>query len=389
MAERKIYCDHIGGKPVLPEVIAAIADCQRNITGNPQALHDQGHQARAKLDLARQQVAALVGATPEEIIFTASGSEANVLALKGIAKAYMTKGKHMITSAVEHFSVLHPIRSLEKEGFEVTSIPVDKEGVVDLQKLSVAIRTDTILVSIMAANSEVGTIQPLAEISKIVKAKGVLLHTDAVAAAGNIPINVAELRVDALSLAGNSFYGPLGTGALYLKKSTRLIPQIEGGVQENGKRAGTENLASIVGMGVAAAIAREQLLPRQDRVNALRDRLIKGLLEKIPKLYLTGSATKRLPGHASFCVEFIEGEGMLLFLNAEGVAVASGSACTSLALKASHVLLAMGVDAALAQGSIVFSLGIDNNEADIEYIIEKFPPIIARLREMSPLYKNN
>ncbi|MBU0579712.1 MAG: cysteine desulfurase [Candidatus Margulisbacteria bacterium] len=388
MENKKIYCDHIAAKPLLPEVIEAVNDCQKNIYGNPSSLHDFGQAAKKKLDEARSQIATLISAQPEEIIFTASGSEANSLALKGIANAYANKGKHIVTSVIEHFSVLHPLKALEKEGFKITQIPVDKNGLVDLSKLKEAITNETILVSIMLAHSEVGTIEPIKEINKIVKEKNknAILHTDAISAVGNIPVSVTDLGIDALSFSGNQFCGPLGAAGLFLRKGVRLIPQIEGGIQESGKRAGTENLPAIVGLGKAAEVARNDLSVRAEKLTNLSKKLINGLKEKIDNIYPTGDTENRLPGHASFCVEFIEGEGMLLFLNAEGIAVASGSACTSLALKASHVLLAMGVDAALAQGSIVFSLGIENTEEDIDYIIEKFQPIIKRLREMSPLY---
>jgi cysteine desulfurase len=282
--------------------------------------------------------------------------------------------------------VLNAVRTLEKTGFELTVLPVDKYGLVDPDEVARSIRKDTALVSIMHANGEVGTIQPIAEIAKRVKAAGVLLHTDAVASTGNIPVNVKEMGVDALSLAANQFYGPKGAAALWIRKRTRLIPLIDGGVQEGGRRPGTENVPAIVGMGKAAELAVRDMPLRMDKSSRLRDRLINGLLTAIDHTILTGHPTQRLPHLASFCVEFIEGEAMLLLLNTQGIAAASGSACTSRALKASHVLIAMGISHEIAQGSLLFSLGLDNNEKDIDYVMEKMPPIVDRLRQMSPLY---
>jgi cysteine desulfurase len=338
------------------------------------------------MEEAREQVAALVSGSPDEIVFTSTGSEANNLAVKGLAQGQIEKGKHIVVSAIEHFSVLNAVRTLEKAGFELTVLPVDKYGLVDPDEVARNIRKDTILVSIMHANGEVGTIQPIAEIGKRVKEAGVLFHTDAVASTGNIPVNVKELGVDALSLAANQFYGPKGAAALWVRKRTRLIPLIDGGVQEGGRRPGTENVPAIVGMGKAAELAIRDIPSRMEKFSHLRDRLINGLLSAIDHTILTGHPTQRLPHVASFCVEFIEGEAMLLLLNTQGVAAASGSACTSRALKASHVLIAMGMSHEIAQGSLLFSLGLDNNEQDIDYVVEKMPPIVDRLRQMSPLY---
>jgi cysteine desulfurase len=303
-----------------------------------------------------------------------------------MAMARRDKGNHLVLSAIEHQSVLHSAKSLERSGYCSTLVPVDKYGIVDPEDVKKAIRKDTVLVSVILASSEVGTVEPLAEIGRVCRAAGVPLHTDAVAAVGNMPVDVRELGVDALSLAADQFYGPKGSGALFVKKGVRILPFIDGGIQEGGRRAGTENVAGIVGMGKAAEIARAKLPERQERMKALRDRLIEGLPRRVDRAYLTGHPEKRLPHQASFCIEFIEGEGMLLHLDMKGIAVSSGSACTSRALKASHVLLAMGIDHALAQGSLVFGLIDRITSEDFDYLLDTLPPVIERLRKMSPLY---
>jgi len=383
---RRVYLDNMATTPVLPEVLESMLPYFREVYGNPQSIHSWGDEAREAIEKAREQVAALIGGDAEEVIFTSSGSEANNLALKGLAQGQAGKGKHIIISAVEHFSVLHAARTLEKAGFEITEVPVDKYGLVDPDEVARNIKKDTILVSVMHANGEVGTIEPIAEIAKKVKEAGVLFHTDAVASTGSIPVDVNKLGADALSLAGNEFYGPKGSGALWVRKRVRLIPLMDGGAQEGGRRPGTENVPAIVGMGKAAELALRDMPSRAEKFVRLRDRLIKGLPAAIDHTFLTGHPTQRLPQHASFCVEFIEGEGMLLLLNSQGIAVSSGSACTSKALKASHVLIAMGIPHEIAQGSLLFSLGVDNDEADVDYVLEKLPPIVDRLRQMSPLY---
>ena len=385
-SERRVYLDNMATTPVLPEVLEAMLPYFRQVYGNPQSIHSWGDEAREAIEKAREQVSSLIGSDSEEIIFTSSGSEANNLAVKGLAQGQMAKGKHIIISTVEHFSVLHAARTLEKAGFEITEVPVDKYGLVDPDEVARNIKKDTILVSVMHANGEVGTIEPIAEIAKKVKEAGVLFHTDAVASTGSIPVDVNKLGADALSLAGNEFYGPKGSGALWVRKRVRLIPLMDGGVQEGGRRPGTENVPAIVGMGKAAELALRDMPSRVEKFVRLRDRLISGLPAAIDHTFLTGHPTKRLPQHASFCIEFIEGEGMLLLLNSQGIAVSSGSACTSKALKASHVLIAMGIPHEMAQGSLLFSLGVDNDEADIDYVLEKLPPIVDRLRQMSPLY---
>ncbi|MBU2439137.1 MAG: cysteine desulfurase [Acidobacteria bacterium] len=382
----KIYFDHMNGTPVHPDVAAVMAHHQRNVYGNPQSPHTPGQTAMSALDKAREQTASLINAHADEIYFTSSGSESNNFALTGLASANQKKGRHIIVSAVEHFSVLHPLKRMEKAGFSVTEVQVDRTGKVDPDDVKKALRDDTVLVSVMLANGEVGTIQPIRDIAGLCREKEVILHTDAVAAAGNMPVDVRALGVDALSLAANPFYGPKGSAALFLRKGVRIRPFIEGGIQEGGRRAGTENLAGIVGMGEAAAIAFREMDGRMNRMKALRDGVIERLPRVVDHVHLTGHPVDRLPHHASFCVEFIEGEAMLLSLDMKGIAASSGSACMSKALKASHVLLAMGYDHALAQGSLVFSFIENNAEEDTGYFLDVFPPIVERLRGMSPLY---
>jgi len=385
---RKVYLDNAAATPLLPEVREAMLPYLGEVFGNPASLHDWGDKAREAVETARIQVAQLIGTNPEEIIFTGSGTESNNLAIKGLALAQQGKGKHIVVSAIEHFSVLHPVQTLGKWGFEMTMVPVDKYGVVDPEAVRKSLRKDTVLVSIIQASGEVGTIEPIAEISKITRERNITFHTDAVATAGTIPVDVNELGVDSLSLAGNQFYGPKGVGALWVRKGVRIMPFLEGGVQEGGRRAGTENVPAIVGLGKAAESARVNMPARLKQLTPLRDRLLSELPARIDHVVVTGHQKQRLPGHASFCIEFIEGEAMLMLLNSQGVAVSSGSACTSRALKASHVLIAMGIPHALAQGSILFTLGLDNSAQDIDYVLEVMPPIVDRLRQMSPLYAN-
>jgi cysteine desulfurase len=383
---RKVYLDNMATTPVLPEVRYAMLPFLTDAFGNPSCLHEWGDVPRDAMEAARRQVADLIGGNPEEIIFTGSGTESNNTALKGLAMAQQKKGKHIVVSAIEHFSVLNSAKTLEKWGFEYTTVPVDKNGIVNPEDVRKAIRSDTILVSIMHANGEIGVIEPIKEIAKITKEKDILFHTDAVASTGNIPVNVKDLGVDALSLAANMFYGPKGVGALWLKKGTRIMPLLDGGIQEGGRRAGTENVAGIVGMGKAAEMARTEMKTRMENLIKMRDYLIKELPLKVSHSIVTGDPQNRLPGHASFCVEFIEGESMLMLLNAKGVGVTSGSACTSRALQASHVLLALGLPHEIAQGSLLFGLGTGNTKEDIDYVLEVLPPIVERLRQMSPLY---
>ncbi len=384
---RKVYLDNASAAPVLPAVKEAMLPYLGEVFGNPSSLHDWGDAAREAVDAAREKVAGLIGCTsPEEIIFTSCGTESNNLAVKGIALAQQSKGKHVVVSAIEHFSVLHAARTLEKFGFEVTEVPVDKHGAIDPDLVRRAIRKDTVLVSVMHANGEIGTIEPVREIAQITRELKIPFHTDAVAAAGTIPVDVNDLGVDALSLAANQFYGPKGVGALWVRRGVRLMPLLDGGIQEGGRRGGTENVAGIVGLGRAAEIVKAEMASRVNQLTPLRDRLLKGLTEKVEHVVVTGHPQNRLPGHASFCVEFIEGEAMLMLLNSRGIAVSSGSACTSRALKASHVLLAIGLSHEIAQGSLLFTLGLDTGAEDIDYVLEAMPPVVDRLRQMSPLY---
>ncbi len=383
---KRVYLDRIAATPLHPEALAAMLPFLKESFGNPQSLHRDGQAVLEATEEARERVAALIGASAPEIVFTASGSEANNLALKGLALASRAKGTHLVVSAVEHLSVLNAVKGLEKFGFSATVVPVDGEGLVDPAAVEKVLTPRTTVVSVMLANSEVGTIEPVAEIAALCKGRNVLVHTDAVAAAGSLPVDVRALGVDALSLAGDQFYGPKGAAALFLRKGTRVLPLIDGGVQEGGRRGGTENVAGIVGFGRAAEIARAELAGRAARAAALRDRLIDGVLGTYGHVILTGPRARRLPHHASFCIRFVEGEALLLSLDMKGISVSSGSACSSKSLKASHVLLAMGLDHELAQGSLVFSLLADTTAEDIDYVIASLGPIIDRLRAMSPTY---
>ena len=389
MGKKSIYFDHMANTPVDPRVIEAILSQIKEAFGNPLNLHTFSRRTAEAIEEARYKVAGLIGADAKEIIFTSCGSESNNFALKGLAKGNEKKGKHIVTSSIEHFSVLYPLKELEKEGYKITTLPVDKNGRVDPNQVSDALTAETVLVTITHASNEIGTIEPIAEIGKIVKDKGVLFHVDAVQTAGIIPLNVSELKVDALTLAANGFYGPTGIAALYLRKGTRILPYILGGTQEEGRRAGTQNIPGIVGMGKAAELAQQEMGERYMQLITLRDKLIRQLPEKIPELYITGHPTERLPGHASCYVRFIEGESMSMFLDMEGIAVSTGSACVSKALKASHVVLALGVNPEDVHGSLVMSLGKDNSEEEVNYFLEKLPPIVERLRQMSPLGKSN
>ncbi|MFC1871391.1 cysteine desulfurase family protein [Chloroflexota bacterium] len=384
--KRKVYLDNVATMPVDSRVIEAMLPFFRDTFGNPVSIHHWGEQSGDAIDTARVQVARLLNALEDEFIFTSGGTEANNLAIKGLVQEHRHRGHHLITSAIEHFSVLHPVQSLEKDGFEVTYLPVDEYGMVNPEDVARSLREDTILVSIMHGNSEVGTIQPIAEIAGVVRESGAIFHTDAVATAGTIAVDVQELGVDALSLAGNQFYGPQGTGALWLRRKIAIAPLLEGGVQEAGKRSGTHNVPGIVGLGKAAELARQEMESRIVHITSLRDKLIEGILSKVSRSVLTGHPQNRLPGHVSFCMEFVEGEAMLAFLDSDGIAAASGSACAATISKSSHTLQAMNTPAVLSQGSLIFSLGIQNTVADINYVLEVLSPIIERLRQISPLY---
>ncbi len=385
---RKVYLDHAATTPTHPKAVEAMLPYFTERFGNPSNLHDAGREGKNAVEEARVKTAALINAKPEEIYFTSSGTESNNFALKGLAQAYNQKGTHIVVSQIEHFSVLHPAKSLEKAGFTVTYVPTDQQGLVDPADVAKAITKDTILVSIMHANNEIGTIEPIEEIARITKERGVLFHTDAVASTGWIPVDVNKLHVDSLSLSGHQFYGPKGAAALYVRKGVRIRPQIEGGVQEDGRRGGTENVPAIVGLGVAAEIAAAELPRRMAHVAGLRDRLQKGLAERIENIVINGHPERRLPNNLNVSLWYVEGESMLLFLNMEGVSVSSGSACTSRSLKASHVLTCIGTDAAVANGTLLMTLGMGNTEGDIDFVLEKLPAIVQRLREMSPLYED-
>lgn len=382
----KIYMDNASGTPVHPKVVEAMVPFLKEGFGNPSNLHQFGRITSDAIQAARGQVASLVNAKPNEIIFTSSGTEANNFAIKGILSSHKKRGNHIITTQIEHFSVLNPLKSLEKSGYVVTYLPVDKYGMVNPDDIKKAITPTTTMVSVMYANGEIGTIEPIKEIGAITKEKGIVFHTDAVAATGNIPIDVLDSHIDVLSMSANQFNGPSGIGALYLREGVRILPFMEGGVQEGGRRAGTENIVGIVGMGKAAELAKLEMSQRMNKIQNLRNQLRDGIMKNINHVYLNGHPTNRLPGNLSLCIEYIEGESVLLFLDMQGIAISSGSACTSRSLKASHVIMATCVDAALAQGTVLFSLGIDNSESDVKYVLEKLPPIVERLRQMSPLY---
>lgn len=384
---RKIYMDHVATNPLHPEVMDAMMPYFTELYGNPLSLYESGMKAREAIENARTQTAALINAQPRGIIFTSSGAEANNFALKGIAYANQSKGKHIIVSRIEHHSILNTARFLEKNsGFTVTYLTADKYGMISPADVEKAITDETILVSIIHASPEIGTIQPIAEIGKMVKSKGIIFHTDAVASAGNIPVDVDTLNVDLMSFAAHQFYGPKGAAALYVREGTRIVPLIYGGIQEGGRRAGTENVPAIVGMGKAAEIAKRDLQKRIDHVKPLRDSIIENA-SKIDKITLTGHREQRLPGHASFVVEYIEGEAMLMLLAGKGIYCASGSACSSKALKSSPVLISIGIPVHVAQGSVVFTLGERTTKDDVSYFNETFPQVISRLREISPYAK--
>ncbi len=383
----KIYFDNIATTMVHPDVYKYMLPFLSDNYGNPESLHFFGDESRTIIESSRISVAQLINAEPEDIIFTSSGTEANNLAIKGVAEARLSIGKHLITSSIEHFSVLHPYKRLEKLGYEATYLPVDRFGLVNPDDVRKALRKDTILVSIMHANNEIGTIQPIEEISKVIKENSkAYFHTDAVQSVGYLNVDINEMGVDLLSISAHKFYGPKGVGALYVRKGTKMLPLIEGGVQENGRRAGIHNVPGIAGMGKAAEILKDKRKEWVTHLISLRDPLVKGITNLVEKVYFTGHPQQRLPGHLSLCVEFIEGESMLMLLSTKGIAAASGSTCTSRALKASHVLTALGLPAEIIQGSLVLSLSPDNQYSEIEYFLKIFPEVVNRLRNMSPLY---
>lgn len=383
---RLIYLDNHSGTRLDDRVYEAVLPYLKDYYGNAQSMHSLGAKSAEALHKAREQVARLINVNDNEIIFTSCGSESNNLAIKGIAEAYKSKGKHIISSSVEHVSILNALKRLEQSGFETTYLDVDKYGIISPDNLQKALRPDTILVSIQHANPEIGTIQPIVELTKITRKNNILFHTDAIATTGIIPVDVQNLDIDLLSLASSQFYGPKGAAALYIKKGIRIIPQIDGGVQEQNKRAGTENIPAIVGLSKAAEIAQHEIADNHEKVVKLRNRLINELPDKIPYIYLNGHPEQRLPNNVNFSVEFVEGEGMLLFLDEKGIYITSGSACTSKTLKMSHVMSAIKCDPAIAQGSITMTLSKYNTDEDIDYVLQEFPPIVQKLRDLSPLY---
>ena len=385
---RNVYMDYAATTYVKPEVLEEMMPFFTKKYGNPSSFYGISRETKMAIDKARSRVSKALNCDSNEIYFTGGGSEADNWAIKGIASAHRKKGNHIITTKIEHHAVLHTCEYLEKNGFEVTYLNVDKEGFIDLEELKNAITDKTILVSIMFDNNEIGTIQPVKEIGEICRERKVLFHTDAVQAIGNIPVDVKEMNIDLLSLAGHKVYGPKGIGALYIRKGVRIDNLIHGGGQERARRAGTENTASIVGLGKAIELATESLEEHNKKITKLRDRLIDGLL-KVPHTRLNGPrGEKRLPGNANITFEFIEGESILLSLDFEGVCASSGSACTSGSLDPSHVLLAIGLPHELAHGSLRLTLGDGSTDEDVDYVLEVVPPIIERLRNMSPLWED-
>ena len=382
---RKIYLDHNATTPIDPRVLEAMQPYFSEYFGNPSSIHTFGREAREALERARGQVAHLLGAQETEVYFTGGGTEADNMAIKGVAHSYRNKGDHLITSEIEHHAVLESCGYLEKEGFRVTYLPVDGTGQVDPDDVRRAITDRTILITIMHANNEVGTIQPIAEIGRIARKHGIPFHTDAIQTAGKLPVHVDDLNVDLLSLSGHKIYAPKGVGALFIRKGTKITPLIHGGHHEHGRRAGTENSASIVGFGKAAEIAEAERTEESERLTELRDALHRKITDRIERVRLNGHPTQRIAGTLNLSFAAVEGESIILSLDVEGIAVTSGSACTSASLEPSHVLSAMGVAPELSQSSLRFSLGRTNTPEDIETVAEVLPPIIERLRAMSPL----
>ncbi|HHV45507.1 MAG TPA: cysteine desulfurase NifS [Tissierellia bacterium] len=384
---RYIYMDNSATTQVKQEVLDEMLPYFNINYGNPSSIYTLGSKSKNAIEIARERVAKAIGANTNEIFFTAGGSESDNWALKGIAYANRKKGNHIITSKIEHHAILHTCQYLEKEGFKVTYLDVDKYGTVDLEQLKNSITDDTILISIMFANNEIGTIQPIKEIGRIAKEKGIYFHTDAVQAIGHVKIDVDDLNIDLLSMSAHKFYGPKGVGALYIRKGVKIDSLIAGGAQERNRRAGTENVPGIVGMGKAIELAYENLEESNAKLIKLRDRMISKIFDRIDYVRLNGHPTNRLPGNVNVCFEFIEGESLLLSLDMEGIAASSGSACTSGSLEPSHVLLAIGLPHEIAHGSLRLSLGDFNTEEEVDYVVDKLVEIVSRLRAMSPLYE--
>lgn len=383
--KKHVYMDHAATTYTKPEVLEEMLPYFTTYYGNPSSIYSLSRETKKALDKSRDRVAKAINAESNEIYFTGGGSEADNWAIKGIANAYRDKGNHIITTNIEHHAVLHACEYLEKHGFEVTYLPVDKEGFVSVEDFKNAIKENTILATIMFANNEIGTIEPIKEIGAICKEKKIIFHTDAVQAVGHIPVDVKEMNIDALSMAAHKFYGPKGVGALYLRKGIKIHNLVHGGGQERARRAGTENVAGIVGLGKALELAIEHMEEHNTKMTKLRDKLINELL-KVPYTRLNGPRENRLPGNANICFEFIEGESILLLLDANGIAASSGSACTSGSLDPSHVLLALGLPHEIAHGSLRLSIGDETTEEEVNHVLEVVPQIIDRLRDMSPLW---
>jgi cysteine desulfurase len=383
---RRIYLDHNATTPVHPEVLEAMLPYYKDKFGNASSIHSFGREAKVALEESREKVAKFINASPQEIYFTCGGTESDNLAIKGTAFANRKKGKHIITSKIEHHAILESCKFLEKEGFEVTYLPVDKYGLVDPDDLKKALRKDTILVSIMHVNNEVGTIQPLEELCKITKEKGAYFHTDAVQSVGKMPVDVQKLNVDMLSMSGHKIYGPKGVGAIYIRKGTRMTSWSHGGSHERSRRAGTENVPGIVGLAKVVEIAERDMEQQSQQMKNLTEAFYQKVTHAIPDVILNGHLEKRIPNTLNLSFKAVEGESIILSLDLKGVAVASGSACTSGTLEPSHVLSAMGIAPEIAQGAIRFSFGRDNTMEDVEYVVGILPEIVSRLRAMSPLY---
>lgn len=382
----RIYMDNAATTRVTEPVAQAMLPYLTEIYGNPSSVHAFGREARKAMEAARRQVAEALGAQPNEIYFTGCGTESDNWAIRGAAEKHKSRGRHIITSAIEHHAVLHACQQLEKEGFSVTYLPVDEYGLVSPQSLKEALREDTILVSVMLANNEIGTIEPIEELSAIAREAGALFHTDAVQAIGSVKIDVNQLGVDMLSLSGHKFHAPKGVGALYIRSGVRIGRLMEGGAQERAQRPGTENLASIVGLGKAIELACADIEGHNQKLAAMRDRMIEGILSGIPEVRLNGHPQKRLPGNVNVSVRYVEGESLLLNLDFKGIAASSGSACTSGSLDPSHVLLAIGLSHETAHGSLRFSLSEENTEQEVDQVVRALSEITERLRRMSPLY---
>ncbi len=385
---KKIYLDYAATTPTDPEVVKAMLPYFTDRFGNPSSIHSFGQEGKAAIEKAREKIASFLGAKQEEIIFTSGGTESDNFAIKGAAYANRNKGNHIITSSIEHPAVIESCRFLEKIGFMVSYLPVNKDGLLDPKTVKKAITDKTILISIMHASNEIGTIQPIMEIGKIAKEKGTFFHTDAVQTFGHLPINVDELNVDLLSISSHKIYGPKGIGALYIRKGARVTSFMHGGEQERKRRASTENVPAIVGFGKAVEIAERTMDDEVKALSVLRDKLIKGIFEKIEHVRLNGHYTRRLPNNVNISIESVEGESLLLNLDMEGIAASTGSACSSSSLKASHVLLALGLSHELAHASLRFTLGRHTKEKDIDFVLDVLPKIVEKLRSMSPLWKN-